>query len=172
MIRLTRLADYAVVLMAHMAEQPEGVHSASGISAITQIPAPTVSKILGTMARAGILTSHRGLNGGFSLALSPVNITLAAIISAVDGPIALTNCIEDDHADCDILGSCRMRGYWQKINLAVRGALENITLAELSTPVLDFFPDPNFYSGGEPARTSGPGDKARQAPAVKAVAEL
>lgn len=141
MIRLTKLADYAVVLMAHMAENPGAIHSASGIAAATQIPAPTVSKILGAMARAHLLKSHRGLNGGFSLALEPGAITIADIISVVDGPIALTNCMEDSHADCDIVGSCRMPAYWRKINAAIRSALAGVTLADLGHPVPDFLAD-------------------------------
>lgn len=138
MIRLTKLADYAVVLMAHMAENPGVIHSASGIAAATRIPAPTVSKILGAMARAGLLKSHRGLNGGFSLSVALETVSIADIINVVDGPIAVTNCLEDAHADCDILGSCRMPAYWRKINDAIRGALERITLAELTHPVPDF----------------------------------
>ncbi len=141
MIRLTKLADYAVVLMAHMAENPERVHSASGISAATQIPAPTASKILGAMARAGILNSHRGLNGGFSLARAPQEISVSDIVSAVDGPIALTECVEHGQGDCDLLTSCRMRGYWQKINNAIQDALKDITLAEFATPAPDFLGD-------------------------------
>ena len=141
MIRPSKLADYAVVLMAHMADAPEAVHSASGIAAATQIPAPTVSKILGAMGRSGLLNSRRGLNGGFSLARDAREISVADIVSAVDGPIALTNCIEDAHGDCDILSSCRMRGYWQKINQAVRAALEDVSLAELATPVPEFRAD-------------------------------
>lgn len=151
MIRLTKLADYAVVLMAHMAEQPEGIHSASGIAAATQIPAPTVSKILGAMARAGILNSHRGLNGGFSLARAPQDISVTDIVSVVDGPIALTECVEHGHGDCEILTSCRMRGYWQKINDAIQDALKDITLAEFATPVPDFLGEAlkAQYSGAE-----------------------
>lgn len=138
MIRLTKLADYAVVLMAHMAENPGAIHSASGIAVATQIPTPTVSKILGAMARARLLNSHRGLNGGFSLAHEPHDISIAHIVAVVDGPIALTECADDDHSGCDIVGSCRMPAYWRKINAAIREALEGVTLADLGTPVPDF----------------------------------
>ena len=138
MIRLTKLADYAVVLMAHMAENPGVIHSASGISVATRIPGPTVSKILGAMARSRLLTSHRGLNGGFALAHDPQDISIAHIVSVVDGPIALTDCTEESHVGCDILGSCHMPAYWRKINGAVRQALEGVTLADLTSPIPDF----------------------------------
>ncbi|MDA5192393.1 SUF system Fe-S cluster assembly regulator [Govanella unica] len=145
MIRLTKLADYAVVLMAHMAENPGAIHSASGIAAATLIPAPTVSKILGAMARSGLLKSHRGLNGGFELAHEPQDISIAHIVSVVDGPIALTDCTEESHMECDILGSCHMPAYWRKINGAIRHALEGVTLSDLTQTLPDFlaaFPSP------------------------------
>lgn len=138
MIRLTKLADYAVVIMTHMAHRPQDVHSASGLAAATQIPTPTVSKILGAATRAGLLTSHRGLNGGFALGRGPRTISVADIVSAVDGPIALTECVEHGQGDCDILTSCQVRGTWQKINDAIQGALESVTLADLTAPRPDF----------------------------------
>ncbi len=141
MIRLTKLADYAVVLMAHMAHAPGAVHSAADIAAQTQIPVPTVSKILGLMARAGLLQSHRGLNGGFSLAKEPRAVSIADIVSVVDGPIALTDCMSNDHADCNILSSCQMKGYWRKINSAIAAALDGVTLADLTQTVPNFLTD-------------------------------
>lgn len=135
MIKLTKLADYAVVLMSTMAEHPDKVHAAADVARGTHIPGPTAAKILGTMARAGLLTSHRGLKGGFSLAMAPQDITVADVIRAVDGPIALTDCVEHGTGDCDILDSCRVRGYWHKINGAVTAALESMTLAEISSPM-------------------------------------
>ena len=135
MIKLTKLADYAVVLMSTMSERPEKVHAAGDVARGTHIPGPTAAKILGAMARAGLLTSHRGLKGGFSLAIPPQEITVADVIRAVDGPIALTDCVEHGTGDCDILDSCRVRGYWHKINGAVTAALESMTLAEISAPM-------------------------------------
>lgn len=141
MIKLTKLADYAVVLMSSIAEHPEAVHAAAEIARDTHIPAPTASKILGAMTRAGLLTSHRGLKGGFSLARPPQDITVADVIGAIDGPIALTNCMEHASGDCDILDSCRVRGYWHRINGAVKAALEGVTLAEISSPIPDYLED-------------------------------
>ncbi len=138
MIRLTRLADYAVVLMSHLAANPDDVHNAADVAAGTAIPMPTVSKILGLMGRAKLLRSHRGQGGGFSLARPPSDITVADIVRVVDGPVALTECIEEGPGLCELETSCRVRGYWQKINEAVKRALNDVTLADLACPALTF----------------------------------
>ncbi|RMF08117.1 MAG: SUF system Fe-S cluster assembly regulator [Alphaproteobacteria bacterium] len=152
MIRLTKLADYAVVLMSSIAEHPDAVHAAADVARDTHIPAPTVSKILGAMARAGLLVSHRGLKGGFSLARAPQEITVADVIRAIDGPIALTNCIEEAPGACEILDCCRVRGYWYRINAAVTSALEDVTLAEISSPIPEFLGhQPSFAPARPPA---------------------
>lgn len=142
MMKMTNLADYAVVSMSHIAARPDKVYSAAEIAEVTGIPGPTVSKILGAMARAELLVSHRGLNGGFSLARPAAEISIADIISVVDGPIALTNCIEHAPGGCLMETCCGMRPHWQKINDAVRGALENIPLSEVLVPLPDFITNP------------------------------
>lgn len=144
MIRLSKLADYAVVLMAQMADADAATrHSAAGLADATGIPAPTVSKILGSLGRAGLLASHRGVGGGFALARPPHAITVADIIGAVDGPIAVTHCLEHGAADnCDILDTCRMRGYWTRINAAIEGALGGISLADVTKPYPAVIPRP------------------------------
>ena len=134
MIRLTNLADYAVVVMTAAARAPDERLSAARVAAATGIPAPTVAKLMGTLARAGLLMASRGVAGGFSLALAPAAISIAAIVEAVDGPIALTNCLLDDASDCAIEGHCGVRGHWGPINRAVRDALAAVTLAELVRP--------------------------------------
>lgn len=131
MIRLTNLADYAVVLMCHIADRPEALHSAFALSRDTGIPVPTVSKILGALARVELLNSQRGINGGFSLSKNPNEITVADIIEAVDGPIALTNCVEGSVHDCDLEDFCSVRRNWVRINDAVRGALQSVPLSEI-----------------------------------------
>lgn len=142
MMKMTNLADYAVVSMSYIASRPGRVFSAADIADATGVPGPTVSKILGSIARAGLLVSHRGLNGGFSLARPAAEISIADIISAVDGPIALTNCIEHAPGECLMEHGCCMRPHWQKINEAVRGALENIPLSEVMAPLPDFITAP------------------------------
>ena len=141
MIRLTNLADYAVVVMTEAARCPEVKLSAAAVATTTGIPAPTVAKLMGTLARAGLLTASRGVAGGFTLAGAPAAISIAAIIEAVDGPIALTNCVAgESHAkdvhDCALEGHCGVRGHWGPINRAVRDALAAVTLADLVKPAV------------------------------------
>ena len=136
MIRLTNLADYAVVVMTEAARCPGAKLSAAAVATTTGIPAPTVAKLMGTLARAGLLTASRGVAGGFTLAGEPAAISIAAIIEAVDGPIALTNCLAGETHDCAIEGHCGVRGHWAPINRAVRGALAAVTLADLVKPAM------------------------------------
>ena len=131
MIRLTNLADYAVVVMTAAARCPDTRLSAAAVADVTGIPSPTVAKLMGTLARGGLLTASRGVAGGFTLAAAPGAISIAAIIEAVDGPIALTNCLAGDTHDCAIEGHCGVRGHWGPINRAVRDALAAVTLADL-----------------------------------------
>ena len=135
MIRLTNLADYAVVLMCVLAQNRDRLMNAADLAATSGIPAPTVAKILGAVSRAGLLASQRGIGGGFQLAREPDRITVADIIEAVDGPIAITNCVEDAPGDCGIEAICSMRGHWHAINHAVKRALSEVTLAEFAAPI-------------------------------------
>jgi FeS assembly SUF system regulator len=135
MIRLSRLADYGVVLMTRMASSPEKVHNTMDLSLLTGLPTPTVSKVLAKLGRQGVLRSVRGAKGGYRLARSPQNISIAAIISAIEGPIALTQCMEHALGCCDIEPLCPSRYGWQVINDTVRRSLEGVSLAEISTQV-------------------------------------
>lgn len=134
MIRLTRLADYGVVVMTHIAYQPDAVHAAADVAEDIHLPPPTVSKILGAMARAGLLTSHRGLKGGFSLSRPAADITMGEIISALEGPIAITDCLDNGGGDCSLESLCPTRGHWQKINGAIKKALDDVSLEDLVQP--------------------------------------
>ena len=135
MIRLTNLADYAVVVMAAAAREPVAKFSAARVADLTGIPAPTVAKLMGTLARSGLLTASRGVAGGFTLARGPAAISVAEIVEAVDGPIALTSCAGNHVQDCVMEGHCAIRGHWPPINRAVRAALDAVTLADLVQPV-------------------------------------
>ncbi len=137
MIRLSRLADYGVVLMTHVAAGPDRLQTAAAAAAATRIPEPTASKILKLLARAGLLESQRGINGGYTLARAPGQITVAEIITAVDGPIALTEC-QEKGGECSFEPFCPTRGNWHKINDAVHRALDEISLADMTTPFAPF----------------------------------
>src|SRR5262245_15490571 len=129
MIRLSRLADYAVVLAGNMAREPEKCHNAFDLANCSTLPAPTVSKIMAALTRAGVLVSHRGAKGGYRVARSPHEISVADIIIAVDGPIALTVCLEHGGGGCEVEAICPSRRGWHRINHAIRGALEGVSLA-------------------------------------------
>lgn len=132
MIRLSRLADYGVVLACQMAVKADRCHNAFDLAAATGLPAPTVSKLLAALARAGVLVSQRGAKGGYRLARTPEAISAADIVSAVDGPIALTVCIEHGAGACDVESFCPTRSGWRRINDAVRDAMKSVSLAELA----------------------------------------
>jgi len=141
MIKLSNLADYGVELMCCIALKPVVVHSATGLANSSQIPLPTVSKILGMMVRAGLLRSLRGLKGGFTLALPAAEISIADIIEAVDGPVQLTNCLGDESSDCDRITSCGTRSQWYRINEAVKDALAEVVLSQMIESVPNFIGD-------------------------------
>ncbi|QYE35530.1 MULTISPECIES: SUF system Fe-S cluster assembly regulator [Sphingosinicellaceae] len=135
MLRLTNLADYSVVVMTAAARSPDCCLSAAAVAARTGIPAPTVAKVMGLLKRAGLLASSRGVAGGFRLARETAAISVADIVEAVDGPIALTNCQHGEVSACALEGSCAVRPHWRPINVAVRAALAAVTLADLAGPV-------------------------------------
>ena len=133
LMRLTSLADYAVVLMAAAARHGgEARLSAALLAEETGVPLPTAQKLMGRLAGAGLLSSARGTGGGFRLARDAGGITLADIIEAVEGPIALTACVAEGRHDCSLEGSCKVQPHWGVVNGAVRGALQEISLATLS----------------------------------------
>ncbi len=150
MIRLSKLADYGIVVMTHMARQPGRQHNAPEVAAQSHIPLPMVSKILKSLARAGLLQSHRGVKGGYGLARPAAAISVAAVISALDGPIALTACIEDGPGGCEIEALCPARANWQRINDAIRTALDGISMAEMAQALPAVFRPPAVGVQGVP----------------------
>ncbi|HYL03739.1 MAG TPA: SUF system Fe-S cluster assembly regulator [Steroidobacteraceae bacterium] len=131
MLRISRLTDYATVLLAALAGEPERVQTAAALAASTHIGAPTVSKLLKQLQRAGLVTSTRGLHGGYQLARPASEISAAAILDALEGPVALTDCAAG-HGYCEIEGSCRVSRVWQRLNLAMRRSLYEVSLAQLA----------------------------------------
>src|SRR4051794_31605249 len=123
MLKLSKLADYATVLMSAIAADPARVHNGQELAARTHVPAPTVAKLLKTLARGGLLESLRGAHGGYRLVRSPERISVAEVIRALEGPIAVTECAEHK-SGCGIESSCATRAHWRLINAAIRQALE------------------------------------------------
>lgn len=135
MLRITKLTDYGVLVMTLMAdlERDERV-SARDLAAETSLPQPTVGKILGILTRAGLLTSARGATGGYQLARQPDEISVVDVITAFEGPIALTDCLSPDAPECDVEAVCPTRANWDRINEAIRTALREIPLSEMARP--------------------------------------
>jgi len=131
MLRISRLTDYATVLLAALASEPGRVQTAASLAGQTRISAPTVSKLLKQLHRAGLVTSTRGLHGGYQLARAATQISAAAILDALEGPVALTDCAVG-HGVCEIEETCRVGRTWQRLNLAIRRALYDVSLAQLA----------------------------------------
>jgi FeS assembly SUF system regulator len=134
-IRLSRLADYGIVVMTHLARHPDRQQTAPEIAAQSHLPLPTASKILKSLVRAGLLISHRGVKGGYGLARPGAAISVADVIVALEGPIALTACVEHGPGDCEIEALCPARANWQRINDAIRHALEGVSMEEMAYSV-------------------------------------
>ncbi|TNF71265.1 MAG: SUF system Fe-S cluster assembly regulator [Acidobacteria bacterium] len=132
MLRITKQADYGIVLLTRMAADPERLFTASGLAAEAGLPHPIVSKVLKLLVRGGVLSSHRGVKGGYTLDRSAEEITVFDIVTVLEGPIAITECIDDSPSECSQEPHCPVRGNWQRINRAIQLALEDITLAEMT----------------------------------------
>jgi FeS assembly SUF system regulator len=131
MLRISRLTDYATVVLATLAQEPERVQTATALAERTRIALPTVSKLLKQLQRANLVTSTRGLHGGYQLARPASQISAAAILDALEGPVALTDCAAGE-GHCDIEGNCRTGRVWQRLNLAIRRSLQDVSLAQLA----------------------------------------
>jgi FeS assembly SUF system regulator len=131
MLRISRLTDYATVLLAALAGEPARVQTATALAEQTHIAAPTVSKLLKQLQRSGLVTSTRGLHGGYQLARPPGQISAAEILDALEGPVALTDC-SAGQGHCEIEDSCRVGRVWQRLNLAIRRSLNDVSLAQLA----------------------------------------
>jgi FeS assembly SUF system regulator len=133
MLRLSKLADYAVVVLVRLA-QGDPCQTSPGIAAVTGLPEPTVAKVLKALAAGGLVTSQRGARGGYRLAKPLATIPLADVIAAIDGPVHLTACVEGSQHSCEIESACACRGQWDPVNQAVMQALGTISLADLAAP--------------------------------------
>ncbi|MGJ0486592.1 MAG: SUF system Fe-S cluster assembly regulator [Methylomicrobium sp.] len=133
MLRVSKMTDYATVILSFMAKDARDVYTAIEIAAATGIALPTVSKILKLLVHAQVLISTRGAKGGYALADAPDKITVAAVISALEGPIGLTEC-SISHQGCEQASGCGIRGNWELINQTIHDALESVTLADMIKP--------------------------------------
>jgi FeS assembly SUF system regulator len=135
MLRLSKLADYAVVVLTRLADAERScgtaMQTSPGISAATGVPEPTVAKVLKALAAAGLVASHRGARGGYRLVTPLSAVSVADVIAAIDGPIALTACVEGGQGGCEVESLCVVRGRWDLVNRAIYQALSTISLADM-----------------------------------------
>ena len=143
MIRITRETDYSIVLLTTLAQLgPEESLSATALAKQCHLPLPMVGKVLKTLAHANILNSQRGAHGGYSLARPATAISITEIVEALEGPIAITECSVQDDA-CAYQAHCGVSAHWSRINVAIREALQGISLHEMSNlpPIQIGYPD-------------------------------
>jgi FeS assembly SUF system regulator len=134
MIRMSKLTDYGIVLLAELGARHDAApHNARELSLRTHLPLPVVSKLLKALAKEGVLLSQRGAKGGYTLSRRPAEISVAEVIRVLEGPIALTECGRHPGL-CAQESLCSVRTPWQRINEVIRGALSQVTLAELIAP--------------------------------------
>ena len=130
MLRISKLTDYATVIMTHIAREPLTVHAATDIAQLTGLGLPTVSKVLKLLVKASLLESKRGTKGGYVLQGKVTEINIAQIITAIEGPISMTECAIEV-GNCEQEASCEIKGNWSLINRKVYSALEEVKLVEL-----------------------------------------
>ena len=130
MLRMSRLTDYAVVLLVKLGDG-RGVTTSTSLASDTGVPEPTVAKVLKVLAGAGLVTSQRGARGGYRIARPLDTIAITDVIVAVDGPIAVVSCVDGGEGACPTEKSCPIRGGWDPVNDALRSTLNRITLAEM-----------------------------------------
>ncbi|HEY5808567.1 MAG TPA: SUF system Fe-S cluster assembly regulator [Povalibacter sp.] len=131
MLRISKLTDYGTVILANLASQPDRQFAAAEVAERTRIALPTVSKVLKRLQRAGLVRSTRGSLGGYQLAKPATEITAAKILDALEGPFAITEC-SGQHSSCGIESNCQVGNAWQRVNGAIRRALNDVTLAQLA----------------------------------------
>jgi len=140
-MKLSKLTDYAVVLLSFLAQAKRGPQSASALAEDTGIPAPTVAKLMKMLVKGGLVASTRGTAGGYALARMGEEISVADIITAVEGPIALTACVEESEELCAVESTCGVAGNWESVNTAVRAALQQVNLNDMAPDWQTMFPE-------------------------------
>ena len=131
MLKLSKMTDYAVVILADMAREKDALMSASTLAHNTKLPEPTVSKILKLLSKQDIVASSRGSNGGYALNKKPEEINMADVIMATDAPIALTACVDSSNQSCELIDTCTVKNQWNPVNQAMQSALENVSLKQM-----------------------------------------
>ena len=140
MLRLNRMTDYAILLLASLARRQGEVVSSASLASHTQLNQTTIAKLAKALVKAGVITAERGAHGGYCLARPAMAINAAEVIEAIEGPIALTACVDGVEEPCETRNGCFMSGHWNEVNQSIREALEKVTLDKLFNPET-MFPD-------------------------------
>ncbi|NOK21464.1 SUF system Fe-S cluster assembly regulator [Corallococcus carmarthensis] len=138
MLRMSKMTDYGIVLMAELARADGETRTTRELAARTRVSLPSASKVLKGLLQAGLVVSHRGANGGYGLSRPAEAISLAELVTALEGPVSLTECGQHQGkpaGPCELESVCQVRGHWRLINQAIQEALGRLTLADLRAPV-------------------------------------
>ena len=134
MLRLNRMTDYAILVLGALHQRPEGQVSSVELASSLSLNQTTIAKVIKALSSAELIVTTRGVNGGCQLAVDVSKISVAAVVEAIEGPIALTACVEGADDPCAVRNGCFMGGNWNRVNSAIKSALETVTLAELFDP--------------------------------------
>ena len=145
MIKLNKITDYAVVILGLLSSRSPNKFSTSKISSDTGLSIPTVAKVCKLLNNSNLINAGRGAHGGYFCETKPSEISVAVIVEAIDGPIAITACLEESEDLCDTQSICLLSGNWNKANNAILGALKSVSLSDLLNPD-DFFTQNNSNS--------------------------
>ena len=143
MLRISKLTDYAILVMVELNEKHGEVLNAQAVAGHTHLELPTVSKVLKLLSKSKLVQSFRGINGGYSMDRAAGSISIAEIIAAIEGPIAMTECSAAIGL-CSQEQVCNLRSNWRLISSAVARAMEGVTLAEMSRPIPQIEPSLNI----------------------------
>ena len=138
MLRLNRLTDYAIVVLGALAHRQGQTVATVQLAELTGIAQPTVAKVAKTLVSASLVETQRGVHGGYRLARSAADISLVDIVEAMEGPIAVNDCVEGAQDPCAVINCCFMSSSWNRVNHAIRNALDDVTLQELIDPAQIF----------------------------------
>jgi FeS assembly SUF system regulator len=159
MLRISRLTDYGTMILVHLAARPGECCPASDVAAHTRLALPTVQKLLKLLARGDLVRSVRGAEGGYTLARPASGISAADILGVLEGPLGLTECSTESH-QCELEAGCQVSSAWQKLDRAIRRALDDISLADLAEPPREF-PVLNLSGRSLQARPATPAPATR-----------
>ena len=138
MLRLNRMTEYAIVVLGALAHRHGDVVATAHLAALTGLAQPTVAKVSKFLLAADLVETQRGVRGGYRLTKAPVNISLVDIVEAMEGPIAVTDCVDGSQDPCAVRDRCFMNNHWNHVNLAIRNALNDVSLKNLIDPVQSF----------------------------------